>query len=63
MSKTPERRRDHLLREIISDYHTMAESAKKNAAGSKDAAVKERYLALFNALTELADILQDRQSH
>ena len=48
---------------FASEYHTMAESAKKNAAGSKDAAVKERYLALFNALTELADILQDRQSH
>jgi hypothetical protein len=40
----------------------MAEGAQKDAARSKSAVVKGRYLAGAKSLTELADALQDRPS-
>ena len=62
MTKIPNRRRDRLLRETINEYRRMAEGAQKDAARSKNAAVKARYAAVAKSLTELADALQDRPS-
>ena len=60
MTEAPDRRRDRLLRETITEYRRMAEGAQNDAANSKNAIIKKRYLTLAKALTELADALQHR---
>ena len=63
MTDATHRRRDRLLREIINEYRRMAEGAQNDATNCKGAVIRERYLALSKALTELADALQDSQSN
>jgi|HubBroStandDraft_6_1064221.scaffolds.fasta_scaffold2843639_1 hypothetical protein len=58
----PDRRREHDLRETITEYRKMAARAQIDAAQCKDQVARERYLALVKALTELGDTLQGRAS-
>ena len=60
MTRIPNRRRNRLLRETITEYRRMSEGAQKDADTCKDAAVKARYLAVARSLSELADALQGR---
>ena len=63
MADGPEQWRDHLLRVMIVEYRKMGESAKDDAAKFTDIVIRDRYLALSKAFTDLADALERRQSN